>query len=176
MSAYVIRRLLQMIPVLVLVSVVSFSLIFVLPGDPALHPLTRDDQVVGTVGDLAHPVLRGQVVDHRLLHRERGYVEPLGELQRLAAQTAGGGDVHQVGSEALERGLHLPTRLVERPDPGDPVAAVRRQSGSGRDDQDLVPGVDEPVGEVLDRGGRGVDGRVVRLGDQSNPHAASVRQ
>jgi len=49
MSAYVIRRLLQMIPVLVLVSVVSFSLIFVLPGDPALAILgdqnARDAQL-----------------------------------------------------------------------------------------------------------------------------------
>ena len=35
MTAYIIRRLLQMIPVLILVSMVSFALIFVLPGDPA---------------------------------------------------------------------------------------------------------------------------------------------
>jgi peptide/nickel transport system permease protein len=49
MTAYVVRRLLQMIPVLVLVSVVSFSLIFVLPGDPALAILgdqnARDAQL-----------------------------------------------------------------------------------------------------------------------------------
>jgi len=36
MTAYVARRLIQMIPVVLLVSLVSFSLIFVLPGDPAL--------------------------------------------------------------------------------------------------------------------------------------------
>jgi peptide/nickel transport system permease protein len=36
MTAYIARRLLQMIPVLLLVSVISFALVFLLPGDPAL--------------------------------------------------------------------------------------------------------------------------------------------
>lgn len=36
MTTYLVRRLLQMVPVLVLISFVSFALIFVLPGDPAL--------------------------------------------------------------------------------------------------------------------------------------------
>jgi peptide/nickel transport system permease protein len=36
MRRYLARRVLQMVPVLVLVSIVSFSLMFVLPGDPAL--------------------------------------------------------------------------------------------------------------------------------------------
>ena len=36
MTAYIARRLVQMVPVVLLVSVVSFSLIYVLPGDPAL--------------------------------------------------------------------------------------------------------------------------------------------
>ena len=36
MTTYVAQRLLQMIPVLLLVSVISFSLTFLLPGDPAL--------------------------------------------------------------------------------------------------------------------------------------------
>jgi peptide/nickel transport system permease protein len=36
MTTYVARRLIQMVPVVMLVSLVSFSLIFVLPGDPAL--------------------------------------------------------------------------------------------------------------------------------------------
>lgn len=36
MTTYVVQRLLQMIPVLLLVSVISFSLTFLLPGDPAL--------------------------------------------------------------------------------------------------------------------------------------------
>ena len=36
MSEYIARRILQMIPVLMLVSVISFALIFVLPGDPAM--------------------------------------------------------------------------------------------------------------------------------------------
>ncbi|MCL4499400.1 MAG: ABC transporter permease [Chloroflexi bacterium] len=36
MTTYVLRRVLQMIPVLLLVSIISFALIFMLPGDPAL--------------------------------------------------------------------------------------------------------------------------------------------
>lgn len=36
MGNYVIQRLLQMIPVLLLVTIVSFALLFLLPGDPAL--------------------------------------------------------------------------------------------------------------------------------------------
>jgi len=43
MTAYIIRRLLQMIPVLVFVSLISFSLIFVLPGDPALAVLGEEN-------------------------------------------------------------------------------------------------------------------------------------
>lgn len=35
-TTYVIRRLLQMIPVLLLVSIISFALLYLLPGDPAL--------------------------------------------------------------------------------------------------------------------------------------------
>jgi peptide/nickel transport system permease protein len=49
MTRYLIRRALQMIPVLLLVSFVSFGLIFVLPGDPALAILgeqnARDQQL-----------------------------------------------------------------------------------------------------------------------------------
>jgi peptide/nickel transport system permease protein len=36
MTAYIARRMIQMLPVVALVSLVSFSLMFVLPGDPAL--------------------------------------------------------------------------------------------------------------------------------------------
>jgi peptide/nickel transport system permease protein len=36
MATYVLQRVLQMIPVIVLASVISFSIIFLLPGDPAL--------------------------------------------------------------------------------------------------------------------------------------------
>lgn len=36
MTTYIVQRLLQIIPVLLLVSVISFSLTFLLPGDPAL--------------------------------------------------------------------------------------------------------------------------------------------
>lgn len=49
MTGYLLRRLLQMVPVLVLISIVSFSLTFVLPGDPALAILgeqnARDQQL-----------------------------------------------------------------------------------------------------------------------------------
>ncbi len=36
MATYIIQRVLQMIPVMLLASVISFSIIFLLPGDPAL--------------------------------------------------------------------------------------------------------------------------------------------
>jgi peptide/nickel transport system permease protein len=36
MASYILQRLLQMIPVMVLASIISFSIIFLLPGDPAL--------------------------------------------------------------------------------------------------------------------------------------------
>jgi peptide/nickel transport system permease protein len=36
MATYVLQRVLQMIPVMVLASIISFSIIFLLPGDPAL--------------------------------------------------------------------------------------------------------------------------------------------
>lgn len=42
MTTYIVRRLLQMIPVVILVSMISFSLIFVLPGDPALAILGEE--------------------------------------------------------------------------------------------------------------------------------------
>jgi peptide/nickel transport system permease protein len=48
-STYILRRALQLIPVLVLVSIFAFALIFVLPGDPALAILGEElarDQVL----------------------------------------------------------------------------------------------------------------------------------
>jgi peptide/nickel transport system permease protein len=36
MATYILQRILQMIPVMLLASVISFSIIFLLPGDPAL--------------------------------------------------------------------------------------------------------------------------------------------
>lgn len=42
MGVYLLRRLLQMIPVLFLVSVIAFSIILLLPGDPALAILGPD--------------------------------------------------------------------------------------------------------------------------------------
>jgi peptide/nickel transport system permease protein len=42
MGVYLLRRLLQMIPVLFLVSIIAFSIILLLPGDPALAILGPD--------------------------------------------------------------------------------------------------------------------------------------
>ena len=42
MAAYIIRRILQMVPVVFLVSAIAFSLLFVLPGDPALAILGEE--------------------------------------------------------------------------------------------------------------------------------------
>jgi peptide/nickel transport system permease protein len=42
MGVYILRRLLQMIPVLFLVSLIAFSIILLLPGDPALAILGPD--------------------------------------------------------------------------------------------------------------------------------------
>ena len=36
MGTYILQRVLQMIPVMILASIISFSIIFLLPGDPAL--------------------------------------------------------------------------------------------------------------------------------------------
>ncbi len=49
MSTYILRRALQMIPVLAIVSIFAFALIYVLPGDPALAILGEElarDQVL----------------------------------------------------------------------------------------------------------------------------------
>ena len=42
MASYIVRRILQMVPVIVLVSAIAFSLLFVLPGDPALAILGEE--------------------------------------------------------------------------------------------------------------------------------------
>src|SRR5215213_1928883 len=36
MATYILQRIIQMIPVMLLASIISFSIIFLLPGDPAL--------------------------------------------------------------------------------------------------------------------------------------------
>ena len=36
MREYILRRLVSMIPVLLLVSIIAFGLLYVLPGDPAV--------------------------------------------------------------------------------------------------------------------------------------------
>jgi peptide/nickel transport system permease protein len=45
MTSYIARRLLQMVPIMLLISMISFALIFVLPGDPA--QLILGDQATG---------------------------------------------------------------------------------------------------------------------------------
>ena len=42
MASYIVRRILQMVPVIVLVSAIAFSLLFILPGDPALAILGEE--------------------------------------------------------------------------------------------------------------------------------------
>jgi peptide/nickel transport system permease protein len=42
LASYIVRRILQMVPVIVLVSAIAFSLLFVLPGDPALAILGEE--------------------------------------------------------------------------------------------------------------------------------------
>jgi peptide/nickel transport system permease protein len=42
MRAYIFRRLLVLVPVLLLVSIISFGLLFLLPGDPAIAMLGED--------------------------------------------------------------------------------------------------------------------------------------
>ena len=36
MATYILQRVIQMIPVMILATIISFSIIFLLPGDPAL--------------------------------------------------------------------------------------------------------------------------------------------
>src|SRR4249920_1099689 len=45
MATYILQRVLQMIPVMILATIISFSIIFLLPGDPAL--LILGDQLAG---------------------------------------------------------------------------------------------------------------------------------
>jgi peptide/nickel transport system permease protein len=42
LASYIVRRILQMVPVIVLVSAIAFSLLFILPGDPALAILGEE--------------------------------------------------------------------------------------------------------------------------------------
>ena len=96
-------------------------------------------------------------------------------LERLAAQGAGGDGVDEVGLEARQRLAHLAAGPVERPDARDLAAPVGRQAGTGRHQQHLVPGVDEVVGQLLERGRGAVDGGVERLGHQGDPMGVHAR-
>ena len=128
------------------------------------HPRGGDQQPVG-----------GHVRERRRLLDDQGRdAESSRVLERLASDGPGRGDVHEVGPEGGERVAHLTAGLVERPEPHDPAAAVGRQPGSGRDDLDLVAGVDEAVRHRLDGGRRAVHGREEGLGHEGDPHAPSV--
>jgi peptide/nickel transport system permease protein len=54
MGEYIVRRLLSMIPVLFLVSIISFSLVFVLPGDPVIAMLGEEAGNAETYRALRH--------------------------------------------------------------------------------------------------------------------------
>ncbi|MFN8526209.1 MAG: ABC transporter permease [Chloroflexota bacterium] len=62
MREYVLRRMVSMVPVLFLVSVISFALLYVLPGDPALAMLGENAGTQDT---------------YRALRRELGLDQPL---------------------------------------------------------------------------------------------------
>lgn len=62
MREYVLRRLLSMVPVLFIVSVISFALLYVLPGDPAIAMLGEN---------------AGTQETYRELRREMGLDDPL---------------------------------------------------------------------------------------------------
>ncbi len=64
MRQYILRRLLSMVPVLIIVSMISFGLLYVLPGDPAVAMLGEN---VGTQET------------YRTLRRELGLDRPLWE-------------------------------------------------------------------------------------------------
>jgi peptide/nickel transport system permease protein len=62
MSAYIVRRVISMIPVLLIVSIIAFGLLYVLPGDPA----------VAILGDNA-----GNQQTYLALRRDLGLDQPL---------------------------------------------------------------------------------------------------
>jgi peptide/nickel transport system permease protein len=62
MGEYVIRRLISMIPVLFIVSLISFGLLYVLPGDPAIAMLGEEV---------------GNAETYDSLHRELGLDQPI---------------------------------------------------------------------------------------------------
>lgn len=61
MREYILRRLVSMVPVLFLVSIISFALLYILPGDPALA-------ILGETGDKAR---------YQALRTELGLDQPL---------------------------------------------------------------------------------------------------
>jgi peptide/nickel transport system permease protein len=61
MREYILRRLVSMVPVLLIVSVISFSMLYILPGDPALA-------ILGDTGDTAR---------YQALRAEMGLDQPL---------------------------------------------------------------------------------------------------
>lgn len=105
MTAYIGRRIVQMVPVLLLVSIIAFALVFVLPGDPARAILgdqaLRDQQLYEQArkdlglnrplpvqyADWASHVLRGDfgVSTHTHLSVSRTLVQHLAPTTELAA-------------------------------------------------------------------------------------------
>src|SRR5215207_9335151 len=62
MREYILRRLVSMVPVLLIVSIISFGLLYILPGDPAIAMLGEN---------------AGTQETYRALRREMGLDDPL---------------------------------------------------------------------------------------------------
>ena len=95
-------------------------------------------------------------------------------LERPAADVARGVHLHHVGREGVDRLTHLRAGGLERTHPHHGAAAIAAQTGPGRDDADVVSGVDQSVRGRLEGGGRAVDGRVEALGGEQDLHGSTV--
>ena len=73
MNAYIVRRLLSMVPVLMIVSVIAFGLLYILPGDPA----------VAILGENAGDQRTYQALRHDLGLDQPVYVQYLNWLGRV---------------------------------------------------------------------------------------------
>jgi len=61
LGSYVVRRLLQLIPVLILVSLAVFLLVRVIPGDPVLVMLGIDPDERGRISEEQYRVVQHQL-------------------------------------------------------------------------------------------------------------------
>lgn len=93
--------------------------------------------------------------------------------------------MHDVGRELTQAGNDPPSsgqthgevglaRQAKRRHADDGLAGIGVRSGSGRDDQDLMPAGREFVDDPADRIGDTVDLWQERLGDDRDPHVTSV--